>query len=443
VTFRTFGDNSPAMAAEAPPLDEFRALRPVSGRRIVAASFVLAVFAWGLGFYGLSVYTQFLGADGRWSLRTLSLATTVYFICGSLSIGLVDRLARRHGRRRIALLGIAALAGGVALLPRLPWPSLLFVAYAVMAFGWAATSGTAITQIVGAWFDARRGLALSLALTGASVAGFTVVPGMVWAISRLGVAAGLGLTALCCAIVAVIAVAMLVERPGTDPRARSVAPSVATTERTAAMGEAAMGEAATAAQPAAPRDDLGTGRALARHRHALTITFALGWFAQVAFLSQQVPLLAQRIGALPAATAVALTTMAAIAGRLLLGFASDRGDPRLITAGCLVAQTAGLGLVLAADGRTAIYAGCLLFGIGVGNLITLPAIVVQREFEAARYASMVSRIWAVGQFFYAFAPISAGLLIEARQPRAVLVGCIALELAAAALCLAGRRPGRR
>ncbi|MET0509375.1 MAG: MFS transporter, partial [Burkholderiaceae bacterium] len=423
-------------------VDEFRDPRPISGRRVVAASFALAVFAWGLGFYGLSVYTQFLGDDGRWSLGSLSLATTLSFVAGSLSIGLVDRLAGRHGRRRVAAAGIVALAGGVASLPHLPWPPLLFAAYVIMAFGWAATSGTAITQIVGTWFEARRGLALSLALTGASVGGFTVVPAMVWAIAGLGVGPGRGLAALVCGLLALVAVALLVDRPTGGPRAPSpAAASVSLPAAPVSLPAAPVSAAAAAPASAAAAPAVASPPPSAASRPLWTVMtiVTLSWFAQVAFLSQQVPLLAPRIGAQPAAVAVAITTVAALAGRLLLGLAVDRLDHRRITAACLALQVMGMAMLWVGEGRAALFVGCLLFGVSVGNLITLPAIFVQREFDASGYAATVSRIWAVGQFFYAFAPITAGLLIDVMaRPAAVLLGCAALEAIAAALCLVRR-----
>ena len=78
--------------------------------------------------------------------------------------------------------GVLMLAGSTSALPWAPDPVTLFAVYAGMALGWAATSGTMITQIVGRWFQARRGLALNLALTGASAAGFVIVPALVGAI---------------------------------------------------------------------------------------------------------------------------------------------------------------------------------------------------------------------------------------------------------------------
>jgi hypothetical protein len=50
-------------------LDEFRTPRPVAGWRVLLTTFCMALAAWGLGFYSLSVYVQYLAASGRFPLR--------------------------------------------------------------------------------------------------------------------------------------------------------------------------------------------------------------------------------------------------------------------------------------------------------------------------------------------------------------------------------------
>ena len=88
--------------AGPPALDEFRTPRPIAGWRVVATAFWLAVFAWGLGFYSLSLYVHQLGEAG-WSGTLLSAATTGYFLLGAAAIQVVERAAAAFGRRRVAL----------------------------------------------------------------------------------------------------------------------------------------------------------------------------------------------------------------------------------------------------------------------------------------------------------------------------------------------------
>ncbi len=397
------------------PFSEFHSPHPIAGRRVVLAGFVLAVFAWGMGFYGLSVYSQFLGVQGRWSLGMMSAATTAYFVAGSVCIGLSDRLARAIGRRPVALTGIILLAGGACSLPHVQSAAGLFLAYAVMALGWAATSGTAITQIVGAWFIDRRGLAVSLALSGASVAGFTVVPVMVWQIALWGNAVGIAVAACGFGVLALVAVASLVEQP----------------EDGAATREAS----SMRAEPVSLR--------WTRQQVLLVATFTVGLLAQVIFLAHQLPILTPRVGSEGAALAVGITTAAALAGRVGMGVFLDRVDHRTILAACFASQVVGLGLLLFTDSLAGVITACVLFGLSVGNLITLPALFVQREYPAPQFGLVVSRVWSYSQFFYAFGPLLAGLLIESSgSGNSAIIVSMVLQLTGIALCLSRRSADR-
>lgn len=408
------------MTGGASALDEFRTPRPIAGWRVVAIAFWLAVFAWGLGFYSLSLYVHHLGEAG-WPGALLSAATTGYFLLGAAAIRPVEAAAARWGRRRVAIAGALLLAAGVAALPRAAHPAALAIAYAAMAAGWAATSGSAISQVIGAWFDARRGLALNLALTGASASGFLVIPPMAWAVARWGAADGLAIVAAVLAVATVAGVAWNLPEPQAAPRG-TVPPAPA--------GGPARGDGA--------HDGLRDGRAggpLAR----TTALFAIGWLAQVAFLAQQVPLLVPKVGVAGATAAVAATTAASLAGRLALSLVIDRIDHRAATAGSFLLQAAGMALLLATDAPAAVLAGCVLFGLSVGNVVMLPAIFAQREFAPARYGEVVGRVWAVGQTMFALGPLGAGaLLAAAGSPAPAIAACLAMQVGAAALCAGGR-----
>ena len=56
-----------------------------------------------------------------------------------------------------------------------------------------------------------------------------------------------------------------------------------------------------------------------------------------------------------------------------------------------------------------------MFGLTVGNLITLPAVIIQREFEAASFGMLVGLSTAIGQFTCVVGP---GLLGFVREPPA-------------------------
>src|SRR5437016_9833156 len=87
------------------------------------------------------------------------------------------------------------MACGVVLLTLVSEPWQIYAAFAVMSLGWAAMSGAAINIIVAPWFDRRRGLAVSLALNGASAGGVVIAPLLILLIGRFGLTAALSCAA--------------------------------------------------------------------------------------------------------------------------------------------------------------------------------------------------------------------------------------------------------
>ena len=69
-------------------------------------------------------------------------------------------------------LGASAFASSAS-----PWQ--LYAAALLMALGWAGSSTAAISGTLVPLYDRQRGLAISLALNGASAAGFTVAPALI------------------------------------------------------------------------------------------------------------------------------------------------------------------------------------------------------------------------------------------------------------------------
>lgn len=91
----------------------------------------------------------------------------------------------------------------------------------------------------------------------------------------------------------------------------------------------------------------------------------------------------------------------------------------------------------------ALYAGCVLFGLSVGNNITLPPLQLQRSFTRASFALVVGLYSAVAQLGYAITPGLLGLIHDATGSyQAVLLAVIAMQATGAALLLAGQRPAR-
>ncbi|HYA81576.1 MAG TPA: YbfB/YjiJ family MFS transporter, partial [Methylocystis sp.] len=181
-------------------------------------------------------------------------------------------------------------------------------------------------------------------------------------------------------------------------------------------------------------------RALLGQWRFLTLSgaFALGLFSQVGLVAQYVALLVPTLGESGAAGAVSVTTICAVIGRLLLGAISDRRDRRVIAAGNFAMQAAGFLLLLTGAAPAAV-AGCILFGLGLGNLVSLPPLIAEREYATADLGRVVGLAIAINQAFFSFAPGVFGALHDiAGGYAAPLALATALHVVAAIVVLAGR-----
>jgi cyanate permease len=169
---------------------------------------------------------------------------------------------------------------------------------------------------------------------------------------------------------------------------------------------------------------------------------ALALTAQVGFLVHQIAILEPILGRAQAGFSVAALTVMAILGRFGLGAFANSLDMRRFTAWSVASQAVALLAIAATSNTTALFAGCVLFGLSAGNLLTLPALIIQREFEAASFGVIVALAWAVNQFTYAFGPGLVGALRDVTGNYvAPLVLLAALDIAAAVLILL--RPAAR
>jgi predicted MFS family arabinose efflux permease len=386
------------------------------GGPAILACFCVAVFSWGFGFYGQAVFLGELHRMHGWPVATIGAATTVYYLGGAFLLPFVAATLDRAGPRLFLTGGVALLGLGAAGFCAASRPWQLFAAGLVKAAGWAASSGPAIATTLALWFDRRRGFAISLALNGASASGFTVAPLLVHFSQTIG---------LTRAVMAGVLLGWLI-----------LVPVLMWGTRSAPSARQAIAER--------PRDRGGRAQAIRTWRFwSVALPFALATAAQVGFIVHMVALLVPMLGVAGTSAAVITSSLAAMVGRLALGAAIDRLPRRGASAICFLSQACGLGLLLAFPREmAAVYAGIVLFGLSVGNMITLPAVIVHAEFDAASFGLIVGLSGAIVQFTLAMAPGALGLLHDVTGGYgAVLLVCIALQVLAAGFVMI--RPASR
>jgi predicted MFS family arabinose efflux permease len=403
-----------------PPADE-KAIDETSiryeGWPVVGVCFLIATCAWAGGFYGQGVYLAELQRLHGWPASLISTATTCYYLFSAVLVVFVSEAIRALGPRRLLIAGILCMAAGTALVGQVTSLLQLYVVYALLAFGWAGTSIAAINSTLGLWFDRKRGMAISLALNGASCGGIIGVPLLVGAAGRFGFPAttiGAGAVMIALAIPAIL---IWVGRP---PR------------------RAHPGAASGVAAPPVAQSIAEIRRAAFASLSFWTVTvpFALLLLAQVGFIVHLISYLDPMIGRDRASIAVSVMTIMAVIGRVLFGLVADRLNQRTASSISAVSQAVALVVIINIHNEAVLFAACVVFGFSVGNVITLPSLIVQREFNAAAFAVIVGLVSAICQFTYAFGPGIIGLLRDASGGYSVpFYVCAALELLAAAIVL--------
>jgi MFS family permease len=399
------------------------------GWKVVGCAFVIAIFGWGFGFYGIGVFLAELVERRGWATSAVSSAVTVLYLVGAALIAFVGSAFDRFGPRRMVLVGIWAMGTAAIGLTWITRSWQLYVVFPLMAVGWATMSGAALNIIVAPWFERRRGLAVSIAFNGAAVGGILLAPALAFLIGRIGFEAAVISLVIVMALVLVPLVLRLLVR---GPEVLGLAPDGHPPDSGATRPTAATGAARS--------------RAFMRTWHfwSIALPFAFGLTAQISVIIHQMSFLKPTLGTEGAAWAVSVTSTCAVLGRVTVGLFVDRVNRRAVIAGNFLLQAASIVLILSGPGPALLYLACALFGLGVGNTTSLPSVIVQAEFPKTAFGQVVSTIIAINQFTYSFGPALLGWLRDGfGSYDAALAGCLLLQLGAVAiLLLGGARRGR-
>jgi hypothetical protein len=402
-------------------MGEGRSVRNFHGWRVVGAAFVLAVFGWGLGFYGPPVYLHAVREARGWSLALVSAAVTAHFLIGAAVVANLPALYRRFGLPAVTKAAGLSLGLGVFGWAAAIEPWQLFAATVLSGAGWAALGGAAVNAVVSPWFVRTRPAALAMAYNGASIGGVIFSPLWVAAFALLGFPAA----AAAIGFVMVLVLWVLADRLFSHtPQDMGLTPD----------GDA---PGAPAASITSPDARALPGALLWRDVRFVTLAAgaALGLFAQIGLIAHLFSLLVPALGSQWAGIAMGAATAAAIGGRTLVGWLMPVGaDRRLVSCVSYAVQIIGSIALLAAAGTSMplLLAGVLLFGVGIGNATSLPPLIAQVEFVKDDVPRVVALNLAIGQATYAFAPAAFGLIREF-APQALNAGASPYLFGAAAV----------
>ena len=400
------------------------------GWRVVAVCLVAAVFAWGFGSFGMSVYLAALTREHGLSVAFVSSAVTVYYLTNALAAPAIGSAIDRYGARPVFVFGAVMLGGGVAAMGGIDAPWQLYFPFVLIGLGYGSLAVTGITAAIAPWFERHQGRSVAIALTGASLGAVLVIPLLVAAIRHLGFATAL--SAGGCLTIAVMVPLALVVLRRRSPLELGLGPD----------GDPIPAVADNAAGTTSSK--LGwTRREAMRTASLWTVAagFSFGLIVQVGFLTHHVKLAEPFIGITGAAWLVSATGLSAFFGRLVLARVADTVELRRYTGAILGVQALVLALIALMPGPATLIGASLVYGFCQGQITTLSPIIVRREFGAASYGAIYGVAATLIQFSSAFGPSLFGSLRDLFGGYGgVLAVAAAFELAAMATILFGRPP---
>jgi hypothetical protein len=170
---------------------------------------------------------------------------------------------------------------------------------------------------------------------------------------------------------------------------------------------------------------------------------SLSLFAQIGLITHLYSLLVPALGKEWAGLVMGVGTGAGMGGRMLVAALMPAdADRRLVACMSYAVQIAGALTLIAAAGSSIplLLLGVLLFGVGIGNVTSMPPLIAQVEFVKDDVPRVVALVVAIGQATYSFAPAAFGFIreMEAGEGAYVFATAALAYLLAIGTLLAGR-----
>ena len=391
----------------------FKQTKKFPGGWVLAACFTLLTFSSGLGFYGLAVYLQAFSSERQWSVSSISLATTLFFLVGGISGVWIAKFIAKHDVR-IMVLGGACLATIALFSMRFVehrWQ--LFAVYIFYSLGWSASGMGPITTVVTRWFHVRRAGALAIASTGLSMGGIVVTPFIKWILDSQGIHNGspwLALIWFCGTVPVTLFLLRAFPQPyGWLPDGARAEPGQVGDISGTPLNEAVRTKFFRAV--------------------AIGYIFALG--AQVGGALQLVKLVEERTDRSTATLATIILSSMSIISRFVAGRIIPRVDMTKFTVGLAIVQGLSLASMALNESRIGLLLSIALFGVTIGNMVMMQSLLIAERFGVRDYPRIAARSGLISFSGTALGPLLLGWLYD------VAGGYRSSYLAAAACSLIG------
>ncbi len=336
----------------------------------VVAALVLQAASSASVFTAYSVVAVPLQEAFEPSRMMLMMGVTVAALAAGTLGPPVGMAVDRYSVRLLMLLGTCLLGGGFFVLSMVQSMDQVVVVYLVpLALGCVLTGPVASSALLARWFSRRRGLAMSLAASGAAVGGLLIPPLLQALIDAFEWRAALRIYGIGLFLVSAPLVGLLVIN---HPAQRGLGPD----------GDQ---QHAADASTAVRETGLGMGHFL-RDANFWIFAIVLGCLlsAPMGLVSNLLPLVLEKdIGAQQGALLLSITAGAGFLGKLASGIIADRVDFRVMLAAIALAVALAMFGYADATAFPALVAYSALLGFMQGGVVPLWSLVLAREYGAA------------------------------------------------------------
>lgn len=365
---------------------------------IVGASFVIALYAGGVIFYGFTAFFEPIARDMGWSYTQVSLAASLRGMEMGILSPFIGVLVDRLGPRKVIFSGGTATAMGLAVLSATTSLPMFYAAFGLMAIGMSACTMTVLMTAIANWFRRKIGTATGLAICGFGFSGLLVpliaqlISTYEWRTAALILAVGMA--------VIVLPLSFVFRHKPEDYGYLADGQTRA----------AAYAESQAAVQPI---------EVDARAREAVRST--VFWRLGLCYMYHMLVVNATVTHVMPYLSSVGVSTslssliamgipLASVAGRLGLGWLGDKHDKRVVAAVGFAIM--GLGMLCfghASAASTWVLVPFLaLLGVGYGGGNVLRPSLVREYFGRANFGAVFGLMMGIGAVGAIAGPTLAG-----------------------------------
>ena len=349
---------------------------------VLAGLFVTMTVTSGLGFYAQGVFLDALVVEQGFSVGVAGAGTGVFFTTSGIAGYYAGRLLATFDARLVMSVGSLIGATGLALLGQVRNEFQMVVVMISFGMGFALTSLVPSSAIVTRWFVRKRSVALSIASSGLSLGGIALSPvvatvvdadSMIYWAPRLAIAFLIGMLPAVLILIRGAPEPMGL-RPDGDPPLKS--------------GE----------RPKPPEGIDYKTAVRSRYFVLISVTFIICMAAQVGAIQHTFKMTKDRIDIDTARTVLMVLSATSVMARILGGIAALKMSLTRLTAGLLVVQSLGIGILAFADSKAMVMVGAVVLGVAMGNLLMFHPLLLADAFGVKDYP----RIYGMGSLLMIF-----------------------------------------